>query len=303
MERMKASDFPQEVLNIFDLYIHGHIDRRGFLDRAQKYAVGGLTAAVMLEALRPNFALGQQVPKDDARLRITTVEIPSPQGNGTIKAYVTRPKSATGKLPVVLVVHENRGLNPHIEDIARRVGLANFLAIAPDGLTTVGGYPGAETPEAQRETVATQKFGTVPGMKMTEDFVAAAGFAKAHAEGTGKVGTVGFCYGGGIVNTLAFRVPELNCGVAYYGNQPTNPADIAKIKSPLLLQYGSLDAGITGRWPAYDAALTAAGVVHTGYVYEGANHGFNNDTGARYDPNSAKLSWDRTMAFFEKYLR
>jgi len=303
MERMKASDFPQEVLNIFDLYIHGHIDRRGFLDRAQKYAVGGLTAAVMLEALRPNFALGQQVPKDDARLRITTVEIPSPQGNGTIKAYVTRPKSATGKLPVVLVVHENRGLNPHIEDIARRVGLANFLAIAPDGLTTVGGYPGAETPEAQRETVATQKFGTVPGMKMTEDFVAAAGFAKAHAEGTGKVGTVGFCYGGGIVNTLAFRVPELNCGVAYYGNQPTNPADIAKIKSPLLLQYGSLDAGITGRWPAYDAALTAAGVVHTGYVYEGANHGFNNDTGARYDVNSAKLSWDRTMAFFEKYLR
>jgi len=303
MERMKASDFPQEVLNIFDLYIHGHIDRRGFLDRAQKYAVGGLTAAVMLEALRPNFALGQQVPKDDARLRITTVEIPSPQGNGTIKAYVTRPKSATGKLPVVLVVHENRGLNPHIEDIARRIGLANFLAIAPDGLTTVGGYPGAETPEAQRETVATQKFGTVPGMKMTEDFVAAAGFAKAHAEGTGKVGTVGFCYGGGIVNTLAFRVPDLNCGVAYYGQQPTNPADIAKIKSPLLLQYGSLDAGITGRWPAYDMALTAAGVVHTGYVYEGANHGFNNDTGARYDEKSAKLSWDRTMAFFEKYLR
>jgi len=296
MERAKASDFPQEVLNIFDLYIHGHIDRRGFLDRAQKYAVGGLTAAAMLELLRPNWALGQQVPKDDARLRITTVEIPSPQGNTTIKAYVTRPKSATGKLPVVLVIHENRGLNPHIEDIARRVGLANFLAIAPDGLTSVGGYPGDET-------AATQKFQSVNGMKMTEDFVAAAGFAKTHAEGTGKVGTVGFCYGGGMVNTLAFRVPELNCGVAYYGNQPTNAADIAKIKSPLLLQYGSLDAGITGRWPAYDAALTAAGVVHTGYVYEGANHGFNNDTGARYDEKSAKLSWQRTMDFFEKYLR
>jgi carboxymethylenebutenolidase len=296
MERMKASDFPQEVLNIFDLYIHGHIDRRGFLDRAQKYAVGGFTAAVMLEMLRPNWALGQQVPKDDPRLRITTVEIPSPQGNGTIKAYVTRPAKATGKLPVVLVVHENRGLNPHIEDIARRVGLANFLAIAPDGLTTVGGYPGDETK-------ATQLFGTVNGMKMTEDFVAAEGYAKANPEGTGKVGVVGFCYGGGIVNTLAVRIPDLNCGVAYYGNQPTAPADIAKIKAPLLLHYGSLDAGITGRWPAYDAALTAAGVVHTGYVYEGANHGFNNDTGARYDEKAAKLSWQRTMDFFEKYLR
>jgi len=296
MERMKASDFPQEVLNIFDLYIHGHIDRRGFLDRAQKYAVGGLTATVMLEALRPNWALGQQVPKDDARLRITSVDIPSPQGNGTIKAYVTRPKSATGKLPVVLVIHENRGLNPHIEDIARRIGLANFLAIAPDGLTTVGGYPGDET-------AATQKFQSVNPMKMTEDFVAAAGYAKTTPEGTGKVGTVGFCYGGVIVNTLAYRVPELNCGVAYYGNQPTNPADIAKIKSPLLLHYGQTDTGITGRWPAYDAALTAAGVVHTGYVYEGAGHGFNNDTGARYDEKAAKLSWQRTMDFFEKYLR
>jgi carboxymethylenebutenolidase len=296
MERAKASDFPQEVLNIFDLYIHGHIDRRGFLDRAQKYAVGGMTAAVMLELLRPNWALGQQVPKDDARLRITSVDIPSPQGNGTIKAYVARPKSATGKLPVVLVIHENRGLNPHIEDIARRIALANFLAIAPDGLTSVGGYPGDET-------AATQKFNAVDRNKMTEDFVAAAGYAKTTPEGTGKVGTVGFCYGGGIVNTLAYRVPDLNCGVAYYGQQPTNAADIAKIKSQLLLQYGGLDTGITGRWPAYDMALTAAGVVHTGYVYEGANHGFNNDTGARYDEPAAKLAWQRTMDFFEKYLR
>lgn len=295
MERMKASDFPQEVLNIFDLYIHGHIDRRGFLDRAQKYAVGGLTATVMLEALRPNFALGQQVPKDDARLRITSVDIPSPQGNGTIKAYVARPAKATGKLPVVLVVHENRGLNPHIEDIARRIALANFLAVAPDGLTTVGGYPGDETK-------ATQLFGTVNGMKMTEDFVASEAFVKTHPESTGKVGVVGFCYGGGIANTLAVRVPDLNCAVAYYGNQPTG-ADVAKIKAPLLLHYGGLDAGITGRWPAYDAALTEAKVVHTGYVYDGANHGFNNDTGARYDPKAAPLSWERTMAFFEKYLR
>jgi len=296
MERMKASDLPKEVLNIFDLYIHGHIDRRGFLDRAQKYAVGGLTATVMLEALRPNWALGQQVPKDDARLRITTVEIPSPQGNGTIKAYVTRPAKATGKLPAVLVVHENRGLNPHIEDIARRVGLANFLAIAPDGLTTVGGYPGDET-------AATQKFNSVDRNKMTEDMVAAAGYAKTNAESTGKVGVVGFCYGGGIANTLAVRIPDLNAAVAYYGQQPTAAADIAKIKAPLLLHYGETDTGITGRWPAYDAALTEAKVVHTGYVYMGAAHGFNNDTGARYDATAAKLSWQRTMDFFEKYLR
>jgi len=293
---MKASDLPKEVLNIFDLYIHGHIDRRGFLDRAQKYAVGGLTATVMLEALRPNWALGQQVPKDDARLRITTVEIPSPQGNGTIKAYVTRPAKATGKLPAVLVVHENRGLNPHIEDIARRVGLANFLAIAPDGLTTVGGYPGDET-------AATQKFNSVDRNKMTEDMVAAAGYAKTNAESTGKVGVVGFCYGGGIANTLAVRIPDLNAAVAYYGQQPTAAADIAKIKAPLLLHYGETDTGITGRWPAYDAALTEAKVVHTGYVYMGAAHGFNNDTGARYDATAAKLSWQRTMDFFEKYLR
>jgi len=296
MERMKASDFPKEVLNIFDLYIHGHIDRRGFLDRAQKYAVGGLTAAVMLEALRPNWALGQQVPKDDPRLRITSVDIASPQGNGTIKAYVVRPAKATGKLPAVLVVHENRGLNPHIEDIARRVALGNFLAIAPDGLTTVGGYPGDET-------AATQKFSSVNSMKMTEDFVAAAGYAKTNPESTGKVGVVGFCYGGGIANTLAVRIPDLNAAVAYYGQQPTAAADIAKIKAPLLLHYGETDTGITGRWPAYDAALTEAKVVHTGYVYAGAGHGFNNDTGARYNEAAAKLSWQRTMDFFEKYLR
>ncbi len=296
MERLKASDFPQEVLKIFDLYIHGHIDRRGFLDRAQKYAVGGMTAVVMLEALRPNWALGQKVPKDDARLRINSVDIPSPQGNGTIKAYVARPAKAAGKLPAVLVVHENRGLNPHIEDIARRIALANFLAIAPDGLTTVGGYPGDETK-------ATQLFQSVNGMKMTEDMVAAAGYAKTNPESTGKVGVVGFCYGGGIANQLAVRIPDLNCAVAYYGNQPTNPADIAKIKAALLLHYGGADAGITGRWPAYDMALTTAGVTHTGYVYEGAGHGFNNDTGARYDEKAAALSWQRTMDFFEKYLR
>jgi len=295
MERMKASDFPQEVLNIFDEYIHGHIDRRGFLDRAQKYAIGGLTAAAMLELLRPNWALGQQVPKDDARLRITSVDIPSPQGNGTIKAYVARPAKATGKLPAVLVVHENRGLNPHIEDIARRVALGNFLAIAPDGLTTVGGYPGDET-------AATQKFQSVNSQKMTEDMVAAAGYAKTNPESTGKVGVVGFCYGGGIANTLAVRIPDLACSVAFYGAQPA-AADVPKIKAPLLLHYGALDARITGGWPAYDTALTAAKVVHTGYIYEGANHGFNNDTGARYDEPAAKLAWQRTMDFFEKYLR
>jgi len=295
MERMKASDFKQEVLDIFDLYIHGHIDRRGFLDRAQKYAVGGVTAAALLEMLRPNFALGQQVPKDDSRLKISSIDIASPQGNGTIKAYVAKPANAPSKLPVVLVVHENRGLNPHIEDIARRIALANFLAVAPDGLTTVGGYPGDEQ-------AAAQKFQQVNGMKMTEDFVAAANFVKTMPDSTGKVGVVGFCYGGGIANTLATRIPTLNAAVAFYG-QPPQAADVPKIKAPLLLHYGSADTTLTGRWPAYDMALTAANVVHTGYVYEGAQHGFNNDTNPRYDEKSAKLAWQRTMDFFEKYLR
>jgi carboxymethylenebutenolidase len=297
MERKKASDYPQELLDLFDLYVHGDIDRRAFLDGAQKFAVGGVTATMIWESLRPNYAWAQQVPKDDKRLKIETVMIPSPKGNGIVNGYLVRPANATGKLPGVLVVHENRGRNPYIEDVTRRLAVAGFMAVAPDGLTSVGGYPGDE-----EKGVAL--FATVDRNKMTEDFVASAYWLKDRSDCTGKIGVVGFCYGGGIANTLAVRLgSDLAAAVPFYGAQPTAPADIAKIKAPILAHYGSLDARITGGWPAYDKALTAAGVVHTGYVYEGANHGFHNDTTPRYDKAAAELAWQRTLDFFNKYLK
>jgi carboxymethylenebutenolidase len=297
MERKKASDYPQELLDLFDLYVHGDIDRRAFLDGAQKFAVGGVTATMIWESLRPNYAWAQQVPKDDKRLKIETVTIPSPKGNGNVNGYLVRPANATGKLPGVLVVHENRGRNPYIEDVTRRLAVAGFMAVSPDGLTSVGGYPGDE-----EKGVAL--FGTVDRNKMTEDFVASAYWLKERSDCTGKIGVVGFCYGGGIANTLAVRMgADLAAAVPFYGAQPTAPVDIAKIKAPILAHYGSLDARITGGWAAYDQALTGAGVVHTGYVYEGANHGFHNDTTPRYDKAAAELAWQRTLDFFNKYLK
>jgi carboxymethylenebutenolidase len=297
MERKKASDYPQELLDLFDLYVHGDIDRRAFLDGAQKFAVGGVTATMIWESLRPNYAWAQQVPKDDKRLKIETVTIPSPKGNGNVNGYLVRPANATGKLPGVLVVHENRGRNPYIEDVTRRLGVAGFMAVSPDGLTSVGGYPGDE-----EKGVAL--FGQVDRNKMTEDFVASAYWLKDRSDCTGKIGVVGFCYGGGIANTLAVRMgSDLAAAVPFYGAQPTAPADIAKIKAPILAHYGSLDARITGGWAAYDQALTGASVVHTGYVYEGANHGFHNDTTPRYDKAAAELAWQRTLDFFNKYLK
>jgi carboxymethylenebutenolidase len=250
----------------------------------------------LFESLRPNFAWAEQVPKDDKRLKIERVTVPSPQGNGTIGGYFVRPADATGKLPGVIVVHENRGLNPYIEDVARRLGVLNFMAFAPDGLTSVGGYPGDEEKGAAA-------FRTVDGPKMTEDFFASARWLKARSDCNGKIGAVGFCFGGGIVNKLAVGLgSDLNAGVAFYGAQP-NPADTAKIKAPMMLHYASLDAGITGRWPGYEEALKAAGVKYEGYVYEGANHGFHNDTTPRYDEAAAKLAWQRTVDFFNKNLR
>ncbi len=296
MDRMKASDFPQEVLNPFDQYVHGGISRRTFVDKAQKFAVGGMTAAAMLEALRPNYAWAVQVPPGDKRIKAEYVTIPSPQGNGSIKAYFVRPANATGKLPVVLVAHENRGLNPYIEDVARRLAAANFIALAPDGLTSVGGYPGDDDKGAAM-------FMQVNGQKMREDFFAAARWLKDRPESNGKLGAVGFCFGGGVVNQLAVRFgPDLAAAVPYYGGQPA-AADAAKIKAPLLAHYGSLDDRITSSWKAFDAALTSSGVPHEGYVYQGANHGFHNDTTPRYDEPAAKQSWDRTIAWFNKYLR
>ena len=296
MERKKASDFPQELLNLFDGYVHGGISRRQFLDRAQKFAVGGVTAMALYEMLRPNYAWAVQVPKDDSRIKSETATVPSPQGNGSIKGYLVRPANATGKLPVVLVVHENRGLNPYIEDVARRLAVANFIALAPDGLTSKGGYPGDEEKGAQL-------FGQVDNAKMREDFLAAANWLKARPDSSGKLGAVGFCFGGGVVNQLAVRMGgDLAAAVPFYGGQP-NAADAAKIKAPLMAQYGELDTRITSGWPDFNAALTAAKVPHEGFIYAGANHGFHNDTTPRYDDAAAKLAWQRTLEWFNKYLR
>jgi carboxymethylenebutenolidase len=295
MERKTASDFDPDVLILFDAYVHGAIDRRGFLHKASKYAAGGMTAAMMLDALNPRFAEAQQVAKDDARLKTEYVPYPSPQGNSTTKGYLVRPASAKGKLPGVLVVHENRGLNPHIEDIARRLALDNFVAFAPDALAPLGGYPGDEDQ-------ARQLFPKLDQAKTREDFVAAYGFLKGLADCTGRVGVVGFCYGGGIANMLATRLPDLAAAVPFYGNQ-ASPEDASKIKAPLLIHYAENDQRINAGWPAYEAALKAANVPYTMHMYPGTQHGFNNDTTPRYDEAAAKLAWQRTIEFFNKYLR
>jgi carboxymethylenebutenolidase len=295
MERKKASDFPQELLNLLDRYVHGGINRREFLDGAQKFAVGGLTAAALFEMLKPNYAWAVQVQKDDSRIKAESATVPSPQGNGSIKGYLVRPANATGKLAAVLVVHENRGLNPYIEDVARRLAIANFMAFAPDGLTSVGGYPGDDEK-------AITLFGQVDLPKMTEDFLAAATWLKGRADSSGKLGAVGFCFGGGVVNTLAVRMgADLAAVVPFYGAQPS-AEDTTKIRAPLNAQYGELDTRITSGWPAFDAALTTAHVPHEGHVYKGANHGFHNDTTPRYDEAAAKEAWQRTVDWFNKYL-
>lgn len=295
MERRVASDYPQELLDLFHEYQHGDINRRTFLDRAGKFAVGGLTVASIFESLRPNYAWAQQVPPDEKRIKVGYETVQSPEGNGSIKGYLARP-SKSGKHPAVLVIHENRGLNPYIEDVARRLALANFIAFAPDGLTSVGGYPGNDEKGAE-------DFRKVDGKKMTEDFVAAAKWLKARSESTGKLGAVGFCFGGGMVNTLAVRLgKDLNAGVAFYGRQAA-VEDVPKISAPLLLQYAGNDQRINDGIPAYEAALKANNKVYQVYMYDGKQHGFHNDTTPRYDADAAKLAWQRTLEFFNKYLR
>jgi len=290
--RLTAQDFDQELLTLFDAYVHGGMDRRGFLDKAQKFAKAGVTAAGLLAALSPNFAAGQQVRQDDPRLTIERVSYPSPNGTGTVKGYLARPASAgTSKLPAILVVHENRGLNPHIEDIARRLALDGFMAFAPDALTVAGGYPGDEDK-------AREAFGKLDGAKMLEDFMAAAQWLKVRNDGNGKLGVVGFCYGGGVAHQLAIRLPELNASVPFYGNVPA-PADAAKVRAPMLVHLAGMDERINAAWPAYEAALKAAGARFTVHQYAGTQHGFNNDTTPRFDVPAAKLAWDRTVAFFK----
>jgi carboxymethylenebutenolidase len=294
---------PSEAVELYNLFIHGVISRRAFMEGVQKFAVGGLAVATLIEALMPNYALGQQVSKTDDRIKATYETVPSPNGNGSIKGYLVRPASADTrseiptKLPGIIVVHENRGLNPHIEDIARRLALQNFMAFAPDGLTSLGGFPGDDFRGGQM-------FAKVDGKKMAEDFVASAMWLKSRADCTGKIGVTGFCFGGSISNTLAVRLgPDLSAAAPYYGGPPAKE-DIAKIKGAVLVHHGELDTRLASTWPAYDKALTEINVPHEGYIYAGAVHGFNCDaTPERYNKAAADLAWQRTIDWFNKYVR
>ncbi len=295
MERKKASDFPPDVLKLFDGYVHGNLNRREFLDRPARFAIGGFTAAAMLESLKPNYAFAQQVAKDDARIKTEYATYPSPQGSGTIRGYFARPANASGKLPGVLVIHENRGLNPYIEDVARRLAVSNFVAYAPDALTPLGGYPGDEEKAAQL-------FRQLDTPKRMEDMVAAARYLKARPECTGKIGAVGFCNGGTVVNMLAVRIPDLGAAAPFYGGPPS-AEETARIKAPLLIHYADVDERLSAAWPAFEAALKAHGVKYEMYKYPGTYHGFHNDTTPRYDEAAAKLAWSRTLALFNEKLR
>jgi carboxymethylenebutenolidase len=293
MTRLTAKDFEPEVLELFDRYVHGQLSRRDFIASATRYALAGATGASLLASLSPSFA-APLVAGDDQRIKAGYVEYPSPQGYGTLRGYLVQPANATGKLRAVLVVHENRGLNPHIEDIARRLALEGFLAFAPDALFPLGGYPG-------NEDQARELFGKLDQAKTRADFVTAVQVLKAHPAGNGKVGVVGFCYGGGVANYLATVVPDLAAAVPFYGSQPP-AADVAKIKAPLLIHDAGNDTRILGGWPAYEAALKAARVSYEHHVYSGVEHGFNNDTTPRYDEAAAKAAWQRTIEFFNSHI-
>lgn len=296
MKRKTAADFDQELLNLYDDFAHGRLDRRGFMERAARFAVGGVTVAALLEMLSPNYALAVQVPPEDSRIESKYAEYDSPQGGGKMRGLLVKPAKEARKLPAVLVIHENRGLNPYIEDVARRVAVAGFVAFAPDALTPLGGYPGNddEGKELQAKRDPAQ---------MTEDFIAAAKWLAVHPACDGKMGVVGFCYGGGMANTLAVRLPDIiRAAVPFYGRQPA-AADVPKIKAALLIHNAELDQKVNEGWPAYEAALKQAGVRHTAYMYPKANHGFHNDTTPRYDEAAAKLAWERTVAFFNETLK
>ena len=295
MERKTADEYPQELLDLFHEYQHGDIDRRSFLRGAAKFAVGGLTVAAIFESLTPNYAWAQTVAKDDKDLTLGYETVPSPAGNGSIKGYLARPAKGK-KFPTVLVIHENRGLNPYIEDVARRLAKAGYMAFAPDGLTSIGGYPGTDEKGAAA-------FRTVDGKKMTEDFVATALWLKKRPDSKGKLGAVGFCFGGGMVNQLAVRLgKDLNAGVAFYGRQP-GAADVPKIFAPLMLHYAGNDTGVNAGIAAYETALKANKKKYEVFTYEGKQHGFHNDTTPRYDSEAAKLAWERTLEFFKKNLK
>jgi carboxymethylenebutenolidase len=294
MTRLTAKDFHPELLELYDFYAHGKITKREFLDRAGKFAVGGVTAMALLSAISPDYALAQQVDFTDPDIVPEYITYPSPNGHGDVRGYLVRPAGATGKLPAVVVVHENRGLNPYIEDVARRVAKAGYIALAPDGLTSVGGYPGND--ERGRELQS-----SVDPEKLMNDFFAAIEFLMAHDDTTGRVGITGFCYGGGVSNAAAVAYPELACAVPFYGRQAA-AEDVGRINAPILLHYAELDTRINEGWPAYEAALRAAGKTYEAHIYPGVNHGFHNDSTPRYDEVAAKLAWDRTLDWFARYL-
>ena len=294
MPRKEAGAFDQELLNLYDRYAHNLISRREFFEKAGKFAVSGVTAAALLKTLSPQYALANQVAPDDSRIKTEYIEYASPKGYGKVRGYLARPARAPGKLPAVVVVHENRGLNPYIEDVARRLAVAGFMALAPDALTSLGGYPGNDDAGRQMQS-------KLDGKKLLEDFIAAFEALKARPESNGRVGVVGFCYGGGVANAMAVRLPELAAAVPFYGAQPT-VEEVAKIKAPLLLHYAGLDERINSGWPAYEAALKKNGKQYTAYVYPRVNHGFHNDTTPRYEKSAAELAWSRTIEFFNANL-
>lgn len=294
MTRLTAKDFHPDLLELYDGYVHGRLSRRDFLDRAAAFAMAGVAATTLLAALSPDYALAQQVQFTDPDIVAEYITYPSPNGHGQVRGYLVKPAKAAGKLPAVVVVHENRGLNPYIEDVARRVAKAGFIALAPDGLSSVGGYPGNDV--RGRELQA-----QVDPEKLMNDFFAAIEYLRASALGTGKVGITGFCYGGGVSNAAAVAYPELDAAVPFYGRQ-AKPDDVVRIKAPLLLHFAEKDDNVNATWPAYEAALKQAGTTYEAYVYPGTNHGFHNDSTPRYDEAAAALAWDRTLGWFRKYL-
>lgn len=294
-DRKKASEFSQDILRLFDGYVHGFIERRDFLEGAAKVLGGGAAALAALDALQPRYAWAEQVPREDARVQASYVEYPSPTGSGTMRGYMAIPAGAIGSKPAVLVIHENRGLNPYIEDVVRRFAAADFVALGPDALTPLGGYPGNDDEGRQMQSRLDRNV-------MMEDWMAAFRFLRDHESTTGRVGAVGFCYGGGVVNLLAARLPDLGAGVPFYGSAP--PAEeVPNIRAPLMIQYAGLDERVNAAWPDYKTALDANGKAYTMYMYPGVNHGFHNDTTPRYDPEAAKLAQERTIAFFNEHLR
>ncbi len=294
MQQLTAKDYHPEVLRLFDAYVHGALSRRGFIDRAAPFTAGASAAAV-LASLSPDYARAQQVQEEDSRIRAERVTYESSQGHGSINAYLVRPSSAEGRLPGVVVVHENRGLNPYIEDVARRLGAAGYLALAPDGLTPKGGYPGNDNDGRRLQAELDRD-------KLVEDFAAAVSHLQGHADCTGKVGIVGFCFGGFVVNALAVRIPDLGAGVAFYGRQPPASA-VPQINAPLMLHYAELDTRINQGWPDFEAALQANDKTYTAHMYAGVNHGFHNDTTPRFDESAANLAWTRTIDFFGQHLK